>query len=123
MQQVVGGSPLPSILELIEEASGRSSSPDLKSSGQNFIATDELNATVAVIDTAQVTAWLSAHPLTNLLLAETQLKSASLPPEVALTPVMLNAETTIVPKSEMLELQRSPLEGRRFAAISAFHLS
>lgn len=37
------------------------------------------------------------HPAANLLPAETQLKSASLPPGLALTPEMPNAETSITP--------------------------
>jgi hypothetical protein len=100
LQQLAAGSRVTSAPEINEEDSGSSSNPNVKSSGQEFIATDELNTTVALNDTDQVTACPSAHPATNLLLAETQLKPASLPPESALTPEVQNSETPIVAKEK-----------------------
>ncbi|XP_021919007.1 uncharacterized protein LOC110829533 isoform X3 [Zootermopsis nevadensis] len=101
IQQLAGGSPLPSTPELNEEASGRSASPDVRTSFQDFTGTDELSTTIAASNTDQDTAWPSAHSVVNPLPAETQLKSASLPPGLALTPEVPNAErpiTSIVSK-------------------------
>ncbi|PSN51988.1 hypothetical protein C0J52_18908 [Blattella germanica] len=102
IQQLAGPSPLPSTPELNEESSGRSASPDVRSSNQDFTASDELNTVTATTDfTAdQATAWPSddgMKSVANPLPAETQLKSASLPPGLALTPEMSNAESPITP--------------------------
>lgn len=86
----------------------------------DFIGTDELTTTIAVTGTDQVTAWPSAHPVTNFLPAEIQLKSASLPPGLALTPEMPNAETPIVPKVKRCN---SNIAHRQVAAVQQYQRS
>jgi hypothetical protein len=82
----------------------------------DFLGTGELSVAVAVSDTDQVPAW----PVANLLPTETQLKSASLPPGLALTPDMLNGETPIVPKVKRCN---SNVAHRQGVAVQQFHRS
>jgi len=123
IQQLTGGSPLPSTPELNEEASGRSASPDIRSLGQEFTGTDELCTAVAADGTDHATAWPSAHPVANLLPAETHLKSASLPPGLALTPEMTNAETAISPIVPKVKRCHSNTAQRQAATVQQFQHS
>jgi len=120
IQQLTGGSPLPSTPELNEEASGRSASPDIRSLGQEFTGTDEL---CTAGGTEHATAWPSVHPVANLLPAETHLKSASLPPGLALTPEMTNAETAISPIVPRVKRHHSNITQRQAATVHQFQHS
>lgn len=123
IQQLAGGSPLPSTPELNEEASGRSASPDIRSLGQEFTGTDELCTAIAADGTDHATAWPSAHPVANLLPAETHLKSASLPPGLALTPEMTNAETAMSPIVPKVKRHHSNITQRQAATVHQFQHS
>jgi hypothetical protein len=89
----------------------------------DFTGTDELSTTIAASDTDQVTAWPSAHPVANLLPAETQLKSSSLPPGLALTPEMPNAETPIAPIVPKVKRCNSNIAHRQGATVQHFQRS
>jgi len=123
IQQLAGGSPLPSTPELNEEASGRSASPDVRSLGQEFTGTDELCVAIAADGTDHATAWPSAYPVANLLPAETHLKSASLPPGLALTPEMTNGETAISPIVPKVKRHHSNTTQRQATTVHQFQHS
>ncbi|KAJ9580018.1 hypothetical protein L9F63_004311, partial [Diploptera punctata] len=92
---LAGASPLPSTPELNEDTSGRSASPDIKPSKEDIIASEDLCTTNDIFVDEVTIAWPSDDGMkttTNILPAETQLKSASLPPGLALTPEMSNTE-------------------------------
>lgn len=123
IQQLAGGSPLPATPELNEEASGRSVSPDIRSLGQEFTGTDELSTAIATIGTDRATACTSAYPVANLLPAETDLKSASLPPGLALTPEMPNAETSVTPIVPKVKRCNSNIVQRQATTVQQFQRS
>lgn len=89
----------------------------------DFTGTDELSTTITASSTDQVTAWPSAHPVANLLPAETQLKSASLPPGLALTPEMPNAETPIIPTVPKVKRCNSNIAHRPGTTVQQFQRS
>jgi hypothetical protein len=89
----------------------------------DFTGTDELSTTIAASSTDQVTAWPSAHTVANLLPAETQLKSASLPPGLALTPELPSAETPITPTVSKVKRCNSNIAHRQGAAMQQFQRS
>ncbi|XP_066999308.2 platelet binding protein GspB isoform X3 [Anabrus simplex] len=78
MQQQIAGSPLPTTPEVNEELSARSASPEVKS---RHDITAELSTRDASLSTSDST----VAPLPVSLPLETQLKSASLPPGLALS--------------------------------------
>nr|CAD7441888.1 unnamed protein product [Timema bartmani] len=112
VQQLAAATPLPATPELNEEASGRSASPE---PAEDF--TDEL---LSISDDAVMrrSAWpLPEAPLLGMLPAEIQLKSASLPPGLALseggTPVKLVRSRSSATKTEIRHYVKTVMEPER----------
>ena len=88
-----------------------------------FTGTDELSTAIAAGGTDLATAWPSSHSVANLLPAETHLKSASLPPGLALTPEMTNAETSISPIVPKVKRCNSNIAQRQATTVQQFQHS